>query len=109
VRRELRRMRRANSRVARRTLVGRAHRALVVRESENADHLDLLAGSCLLLARVAPSLSSPERRALEPGVRGVAGVLAELAHELGDRETGQRAAERALEVANAVSGADRDA
>ena len=39
---ELRRMRRASARVARRTLVWRAHRALVVvEESENADHLDL--------------------------------------------------------------------
>jgi len=106
---ELRRMRRASARVARRTLVWRAHRALVVRESENADHLDLLAGSCVLLARFAPSLSSPERRALEPSVRDLAGVLAELAHELGDRETRQRAAERAIEVANAVPGADAPA
>ncbi|MDQ3859777.1 MAG: FUSC family protein [Actinomycetota bacterium] len=106
---ELRRMRRASSRVARRTLVWRRHSTLVVRENENADHLDLLAGSCLLLARFAPSLPSPERRALEPSVRGLAGVLAELAHELGDRETRQRAADRALEVANTVSGADAPA
>jgi uncharacterized membrane protein YgaE (UPF0421/DUF939 family) len=106
---ELRRTRRASARVARRTLVWRAHRALVVRENENADHLDLLAGSCLLLARFAPSLSSTERRAVEPSVRGLAGVLAELGHELDDRETRQRAAERALEVANAVSGADAPA
>jgi uncharacterized membrane protein YgaE (UPF0421/DUF939 family) len=106
---ELRRMRRASSRVARRTLVWRGHSALVVRENENADHLDLLAGSCLLLARFAPSLSSPERRALEASVRGLAAVLAELAHELGDRETRQRAADRALEVANAVPGADAPA
>ena len=106
---ELRRMRRASSRVARRTLVWRRQSALVVRENENADHLDLLAGSCLLLARFAPSLSSPERRALEPSVRGLAGVLAELAQELGERETRQHAADRALEVANAVSGADAPA
>jgi Fusaric acid resistance protein-like len=105
----LRRIRRASSRVARRTLVWRGHSALVVHENENADHLDLLAGSCLLLARFAPSLSSPERRALEPSVRGLAGVLAELARELGDRETRQRAADRALEVANTVSGADAPA
>ncbi len=77
-----------------------------MRENENADHLDLLAGSCLLLARFAPSLSGPDRPALEPSVRGLASVLGELAHALGDRETRQRAAERALEVANAVPGGD---
>jgi len=103
---ELRRVRRASSRVARRTLVWRGHSALVVRESENADHLDLLGGSCLLLARFAPSLTPSERQAVEPSVRGLAGVLDELAHEVGDRETRQSAAERALAVANAVSGAD---
>jgi hypothetical protein len=106
---ELRRVRRASSRVARRTLVWRGHSALVVRESENADHLDLLGGSCLLLARFAPSLTPPERRALEPSVRGLAGVLDELAHGLRDRETRRRAAGRALEVANAVFCADAPA
>ena len=103
---EVRRVRRASSRVARRTLVWRGHSALVVRESENADHLDLLGGSCLLLARFAPSLAPSERQALEPSVRGLAGLLDELAHALSDRQIRQRAAERALEVANAVSDAD---
>jgi hypothetical protein len=103
---ELRRMRRASARVARRTLVWRAHRALVVRESENADHLDLLGSSCLMLARVAPSLDSSERDALEPSVRDLSEVLVALAREVGDRETRQRAADRALEIASAVSGAD---
>jgi hypothetical protein len=106
---ELRRVRRASSRVARRTLVWGGHSALVVRESENADHLDLLGGSCLLLARFAPSLSPPERRTLEPCVRGLAAVLDELAHELGDRETRQRAANRALELANALPRSDSPA
>jgi uncharacterized membrane protein YgaE (UPF0421/DUF939 family) len=106
---ELRRMRRASARVARRTLVWRAHRALVVRESENADHLDLLGSSCLMLARVAPSLNPSERHALEPSVRDLSEVLGALARELGDRETRQRAADRALEVANTVSGADAPA
>ena len=104
--RELRRTRRASARVARRTLVWRGHRDLVVRENENADHLDLLGGSCLMLARFAPSLTSPEREMLEPSVRDLADALAALARGLGDRATRQRAADRALEVANAVSGSD---
>jgi uncharacterized membrane protein YgaE (UPF0421/DUF939 family) len=106
---ELRRVLRASGRVARRTLVWRAHRALVVRESENADHLDLLGGSCVMLARVTPSLDSSERHALTPSVRALSEVLDALARRLGDRETRQRAADRALEVANAVSGADAPA
>ena len=106
---ELHRILRASGRVARRTLVWRGHRSLVVRESENADHLDLLGSSCLVLARVAPSLSSSERNALSPSVRGLSEVLAALTRELGDRETRQRAADRALEVANAVSDADAPA
>jgi hypothetical protein len=36
-------------------------------------------------------------------------VLAELAHALGDRQTRQRAAERALEIANSVPGGDAPA
>jgi uncharacterized membrane protein YgaE (UPF0421/DUF939 family) len=100
---ELRRMRRASGRVARRTLVWRAHRALVVRESENADHLDLLGSSCLMLARVAPSLTPSERHALEPSVRDLSEVLATLAGALGDRETRQRAADRSLEVVGEIA------
>ena len=103
---ELRRMRRASARVARRTLVWRSQRELVVRENENADHLDLLGGSCLLLARFAASLTSPERHGLEPSVRGLADVLSALARDVGDRETRQQAADRALEIANAVSRVD---
>jgi uncharacterized membrane protein YgaE (UPF0421/DUF939 family) len=106
---ELRRTRRASGRVARRTLVWRAQRALVVRESENADHLDLLGSSCLVLARVAPSLTLSERQALEPRVHDLSEVLAALARDLGDRENRQRAADRALEVANAASDTDAPA
>jgi hypothetical protein len=39
-------------------------------------------------------------------VRDLSEMLAELAGELGDRDTRQRVADRALQVANAVSGAD---
>jgi uncharacterized membrane protein YgaE (UPF0421/DUF939 family) len=103
---ELRRTRRASARVARRTLVWRAHRELVVRENENADHLDLLAGSCLLLARMAAFLTSTERQTLGPSVRDLAEILASLARDVGDRETRQHAADRALEVVNTVPDSD---
>jgi uncharacterized membrane protein YgaE (UPF0421/DUF939 family) len=106
---ELRRMVRAGSRVARRTLVWRGRRPLVVHENEDAGHLDLLGSSCLLLARLALPLSSSERGVLKTSVRGLADVLDELAHDLGDHETRQRAADQALEVVNAVSGADAPA
>jgi hypothetical protein len=101
---ELRRTRRASARVARRTLVGRSQRALVVQENENADHLDLLGASCLLLARVGASLNTEERRTLARSVRELTGGLAALATDLGDREARQRAADRAFEVATAGAG-----
>ncbi|MDQ3822231.1 MAG: FUSC family protein [Actinomycetota bacterium] len=104
---ELRRARRASARVARRTLAGRSRRALVVQENENADHLDLLAASCLVLARVAASLNKDERQALARSVRDLASELAALADDLGERETRQRAADRAFDVA--IAGAGRDA
>jgi fusaric acid resistance family protein len=103
---ELRRIRRASARVAHRTLAGRSRRAPVVQEDENADHLDLLGASCLMLARVARSLDTEERRTVAGSVRDLASVLAELARELGERETRQRAADKAFEVATAAAGDD---
>jgi hypothetical protein len=103
---ELRRTRRASARVARRTLAGRSRRAVVVRESENADHLDLLGASCLLFARLGASLNTEERRILARSARELADELAALAKDLGDRETRQRAAERAFDVAVGVTGSD---
>lgn len=100
---ELRRMSRASARVARRTLAWRSRRELVVHESENAGHLDLLAGSCVLLARLASRVTSSERRTVEQCVRGLAGVLATLVDGLDDREIRQDGAERALEIATSVA------
>ena len=77
-----------------------------MRESENAHHLDLLAPSCLLLAPAAASLPPTDRPALEPSVRALGELLDELAHGLADRATRQRAADRALEVATTIPGAD---
>lgn len=74
----------------------------VVRESENAGHLDLLGGSCLLLTRTALAMSPPQRRRLAPGVRELAGAIADLARAPGDRPTQQRAADRALDPARST-------
>jgi Fusaric acid resistance protein-like len=96
---ELSRTRRASSRVVRHSLVWRTRMARVVRESEHAGHLDLLGGSCLLLTRTALAMSPPQRRRLAPGVRELAGAIADLARAPGDRPTQQRAADRALDLA----------
>lgn len=82
-----------------------------VRESENAGHLDLLGGSCLMFARVAMATRASERRMLAPSVRELADALTELARHLGDRRARQRAADRALDIVRrlAASGASPDA
>jgi hypothetical protein len=100
---ELSRARRASSRVVRHSLVWRTRMAGVVRESENAGHLDLLGGSCLLLTRTALAMSPLERRRLAPGVHELAAAIADLARAPGDRPTRQRAADRALDLARSAS------
>jgi hypothetical protein len=100
---ELRRVGEASSRVARRTLVWQSQQAIVVHENENADHLDLLGASCLQLARFAPALSDEDGKALSQAVRALADVLGLLATGLGDRDSRQDAADRALAVANSVA------
>jgi hypothetical protein len=100
---ELDRVRGASTRVARRSLVWRSRMAPAVQEKENADHLDLLGGSCLILARGAASLTPAERPALEPSVRELAEAFEHLASELDEREARQRAADRALGVTRRVT------
>jgi len=102
---ELGRTRRASERVARRSAVWRSQRVPVVRERENAGHLDLLGGSCLLLARTAAAADPSQRDRLATTVRELAGALDELANEPGDREARQRAADRALTVARGLGDA----
>jgi hypothetical protein len=80
----------------------------VVRENENAGHLDLLGGSCLMLARAAAAADPPERGKLAPRVRELAGALDELAREPGDRPTRQRAADRSLDVARGLVNAEAE-
>jgi uncharacterized membrane protein YgaE (UPF0421/DUF939 family) len=96
---ELSRSRRASSRVVRHSLLWRTRMAAVVRERENAGRLDLLGGSCLLLARTALTMSPAERQRLAPDVRELAGAIADLARAPGDRPTRRRAADRALDLA----------
>jgi hypothetical protein len=101
---ELRRSRRASRRVVRHSLLWRTRMAPVVRERENADHLDLLGGSCLLLARTAMTMSPAERQRLAPNVRELADAIADLARAPDDRPTRQRAADRALDLARWLAG-----
>ena len=105
---ELGRVRRASTRVARRSLAWRSQLEPVVQEKENAGHLDLLGSSCLMLARTAASLGSDERRELAPHVRALAEALSDVAGDLGARTTRQHAADRGLAVAAGISaGGDR--
>jgi hypothetical protein len=75
-----------------------------VRERENAGHLDLLGGSCLMLTRTMLAMNAPDRRRLAPSVRELAGAVADLAKQPGDRPTRQRAATRALALARRATG-----
>jgi hypothetical protein len=96
---DLARTRQAGTRAARRSAVWRSQVVPVVRESENAGHLDVLGVSCMVLMRVAIASGAPGRHRLAPGIRELSGVLAELAEAPGDRATRQSAADRALAVA----------
>jgi hypothetical protein len=100
---ELGRVRRASTRVARRSVVWRSRLDPVVQEKEDAGHLDLLGGSCLVLARTAASLDSSKRATLAPRVRELAEALEELAGGLGARAVRQHAADRSLAVAVEIS------
>lgn len=103
---ELRRVTQASGRVVRHSVAWRSRTAPVVRENENVGHLDLLGDSCLMLARTAMALGPVERRWLAPSVRVLAAAMAELAGDLGDPATRQRAADHALELARRVAGHD---
>ena len=101
---EVSRMRRASRRVVRHSLAWRMRMAPVVRERENAGHLDLLGGSCLMLTRTMLAMNAPDRRRLAPSVRELAGAVADLAEKPGNRPTRQRAADRALALARRATG-----
>ncbi len=100
---ELGRVRRASTRVARRSLIWRSRLDPVVQEKENAGHLDLLGSSCVVVARTAATLRSAERAELAAYVRELVRALRQLAGGLDDRAVRQHAADRGLAVAGEVA------
>jgi hypothetical protein len=100
---DLRRTRRASSRVVRHSLLWRARVGPVAHEREDAGHLDLLAGSCLLLTRAALTMPPPEGRRLAPSIRELAVAIGDLAMAPGDQPTRQRAADRAFVLARSAA------
>jgi uncharacterized membrane protein YgaE (UPF0421/DUF939 family) len=103
----LARARRSSTRVTRWAPVRRRHHGPVVREEENAAQLDLLGGSCLMLARAVTDGSGEARLELAAAIGDLAAALRALAGGLGEPETRQHAADQALEVAR--RGARREA
>ena len=95
---ELARMRRASARMVRHSLVWRGQTKPVVQENEDAGHLDLLGGSCLLLTRTALATDEDDQRLLAPHVRAISTVLGDLSHQPGDRDARQHSVDRALEI-----------
>jgi uncharacterized membrane protein YgaE (UPF0421/DUF939 family) len=103
---ELARLRDASRNVARRSAIWRSQRDPLVRERENADHLDLLGGACVMLARAVIASDLSERERLAGGIRELADSLAALARAPADRDPRQRAADRSLEVARSLASSD---
>jgi Fusaric acid resistance protein-like len=100
---ELSRVRRESVLAARHSLVWRSQLRPLARENENAGHLDLLGGSCLILTRASMLTSQPVRRTLAPSVRDLAGVLNDLASNPGDHTTRQNAVDRSLQVSRQIA------
>lgn len=103
---ELRRAGRASKNVTRRTLGWRARATVIVQENENAGHLDMLNASCVMLARLVASADSGDRRSAERPIQDLADVIASLSRRLGDIDTRQHAADRALELASRIAAKD---
>lgn len=95
---DLSRARKASGRVVRHSLAWRSRAAPVVRETENAGHLDLLGSSCLMLARTTTVLDGADRRTVAPNVQELAGAIAAVAKDPGGKNARQRAADRALDL-----------
>ncbi|GIF00897.1 FUSC family protein [Paractinoplanes rishiriensis] len=89
----------ASDRITRHGLAWRRRAALVVAERAGADHLDLLAGSCLMLTRTATAVDGPERARLAAVIRHLAGAMDEVAENPGGQDTRQNMAEDGVELA----------
>jgi hypothetical protein len=100
---ELARTRAAGHRIVRRAAGWRSQRSPLVREAENAGHLDLLGGSCLILARTCLAAEPEVRGIMASQVHELAAALADLAESPGDLHTRQDAADRALAVGRQCS------
>lgn len=103
---ELSRLRTISGQVARRSPVWRSRKAPIVRETENAGHLDLLAGSSLIFGRRAAFVGDaapPLARAASE----LAEILAELSDNLEDHDARQRTANRTLDTTRTLAGALR--
>jgi hypothetical protein len=81
----------------------------VVRERENAGHLDLLAGSCLMLTRTAVEADADARGWLAPIVHEISNAIARVAEDPGDHARRQQLADQALAVARRIATKDRQA
>lgn len=100
---ELARLRKASSRVARHSAIWHSRIEPVVRENENAGHLDLLGASCVLLARTVVYTDFDDLTVLAPNIHDLARALAEVAADPGDRGTRQDAADTALSGARRLA------
>jgi Fusaric acid resistance protein-like len=95
---DLARTRRASPRVASRSTT-RSQLDPVVKETENAGQLDLLASSAVAVIRGAAAGDREGIKLLAPSIRQLASVLRGLARDPGDRTNRQQAADSALKVA----------
>jgi uncharacterized membrane protein YgaE (UPF0421/DUF939 family) len=103
---ELARLRRAGSRVARRSAIWQSQRAEVSREKTHADQLALIAGGSVMLAHASFDVTSPARESLAGRLRELATLLERLAAATGDREARQQAVEDALAVSRPLRAED---
>jgi uncharacterized membrane protein YgaE (UPF0421/DUF939 family) len=103
---ELARLRSAGSRVARRSAIWQSQRDHIAREKDAADRLELIAGGCVLLARVAFEAMPPGREALAERIRALGALLDRLADAPGDRDVRQQAVGDALAVSRPLGAGD---
>lgn len=78
----------------------------MVRENENAGHLDLLSASCVMLAHTVADAGPVACAPLAPTVKQLADSLAAMAADPEDRTTRRAAADSALAVARRLADAD---